>query len=268
MDTKTYGYVRVSNADQNEARQIDAMKRAGVTRANLFIDKQSGKDFNRPGWKQLRCIMKSGDLLIVQSIDRLGRNYSEILEEWRGIVKDTGADIRVLDMPLLDTTNNANGLIGRFVSDIVLQILSFVAETERKNIRERQRQGIAAARSRGVRFGRPRMQLPPHFMRYVGLVLSNQISIKDAAACCGMKATTFWRAMKSEANIRRAKTGQFAFNPGSRPNQTLSHSQRFLVYYPLALRSAATYPIVPCPPKTYPVTIYSPKGATANDRLN
>ena len=131
----TYGYVRVSAADQNEARQIDAMAHAGVERTNVVIEKQSGKDFNRPGWRRLRRIIKNGDLLVVQSIDRLGRNYAEILDEWRHIVKGKGADIRVLDTPLLDTTKQANGLVGRFVADIVLQILSFVADRKQKHQR-------------------------------------------------------------------------------------------------------------------------------------
>ena len=196
----TYGYVRVSTADQNEARQIDAMALAGVDRANVVIDKQSGKDFNRPGWKRLKRKLRNGDLLIVQSLDRLGRSYTEVLEEWRSIVKGKGADVRVLDMPLLDTTNKTTGLIGQFVADIVLQILSFVAETERKNIRERQRQGIAAAKSRGVRFGRPCRTLPDAFSRCANLAMSHEMSIKNAAALCGMKSTTFWRAIKSAQN--------------------------------------------------------------------
>ena len=193
----TYGYVRVSAADQNEARQIDAMAHAGVERTNVVIEKQSGKDFNRPGWRRLRRIIKNGDLLIVQSIDRLGRNYAEILDEWRHIVKGKGADIRVLDTPLLDTTKQANGLVGRFVADIVLQILSFVAETERKNIRERQRQGIVSAKLRGVRFGRPRHQLPENFSSCADLVRSQKISIGQGAILCGMKKTSFWRAIIS-----------------------------------------------------------------------
>ena len=191
-----YGYIRVSAADQNEARQVDAMILAGVERAHLVIDKQSGKDFRRPGWRKLFRKLKRGDLVVVQSIDRLGRNYTEILEEWRGIVKGKGANIRVLDMPLLDTTNNTNGLIGQFVADIVLQILSFVAESERKSIRDRQRQGISSAKLRGVRFGRPRSPLPECFTAYANQVAQRQLSAKAAAAFCGMSRTTFWRAMK------------------------------------------------------------------------
>lgn len=193
----TYGYIRVSSADQNEARQIDALRQTGVIFEKIYSDKQSGKDFDRPGWKRLRRTIRHGDLLIVQSIDRLGRNYSEILDEWRLIVKVKGADVRVLDMPLLDTSNNTNGLIGRFVTDIVLQILSFVAENERKAIRERQRQGIVAAKSRGVTFGRPRMSLPSAFAECAEKVKRRQLSIRTAAASCGMTRTTFWRALKS-----------------------------------------------------------------------
>ena len=193
----TYGYVRVSTADQNEARQIDAMKLVGICPENLVIDKQSGKDFNRPGWKQLKRKIRGGDLLVVQSVDRLGRNYTEIIEEWRSIVTGKGADIRVLDMPLLDTTNNIDGLIGRFVADIVLQSMSFIAETEHKNIRERQRQGIASAKLRGVRFGRPRHQLPDNFTACADMVRAQKISIGKGAALCGMKKTSFWRAIIS-----------------------------------------------------------------------
>ena len=188
-----YGYVRVSSVDQNEARQIDAMDSAGVPRNNLFVDKFSGRDFNRPAWKRLRRAIKHGDLLVVQSIDRLGRDYDDILEEWRYLIKKKEADIRVLDMPLLDTTNSSLGLIGRFVGDIVLQILSFVAETERRNIHERQRQGIAAAKSRGVRFGRPKIALPEDFDQYAKLVSEHKLTVSSAASCCGMSKSTFWR---------------------------------------------------------------------------
>ena len=198
----TYGYVRVSSADQNEARQIDAMTQAGIDRGNLFIDKKSGATFDRPAWKRLRRKLKTGDLLVVQSIDRLGRDYGEILEEWRSIIKNKGADIKVLDMPLLDTTNNALGLIGRFVGDIVLQVLSFVAETERRNIKERQRQGIASAIARGVRFGRPPISLPPNFSETASLVRQKRLTVKVAAAICGMARSTFWKKMKTRTNAR------------------------------------------------------------------
>ena len=196
-----YGYVRVSSVDQNEARQIDAMDSAGVPRNNLFVDKFSGRDFNRPAWKRLRRAIKHGDLLVVQSIDRLGRDYDDILEEWRYLIKKKEADIRVLDMPLLDTTNSSLGLIGRFVGDIVLQILSFVAETERRNIHERQRQGIAAAKSRGVRFGRPKIALPEDFDQYAKLVREHKLTVSRAASCCGMSKSTFWRSLKSHGGV-------------------------------------------------------------------
>ena len=166
------------------------MKLVGVCPENLVIDKQSGKDFNRPGWKRLKRMIRGGDLVVVQSVDRMGRNYAEIIEEWRSIVSGKGADIRVLDMPLLDTTNNIDGLIGRFVADIVLQTMSFIAETERKNIRERQQQGIAAARLRGIRFGRPRHRLPDNFATCADLVQTQKISIGQGAALCGMRKTS------------------------------------------------------------------------------
>ena len=192
----TYGYIRVSTLEQNEARQIDAMDSAGISRECLFIDKRSGKDFNRPAWKRLKRTMKHGDLLVVQSLDRLGRNYEEIIEEWQGLVKAKGANIRVLDMPLLDTTNKENGLLGRFVSDIVLQILSFVSENERRNIKERQRQGIAAAKARGVRFGRPRVGDDGQIAECLGAIREGSLSIRDAAGICRVSPMTIRRRME------------------------------------------------------------------------
>ena len=191
----TYGYIRVSTLEQNEARQIDAMDSAGISRECLFIDKRSGKDFNRPAWKRLKRTMKHGDLLVVQSLDRLGRNYEEIIEEWQGLVKAKGANIRVLDMPLLDTTNKENGLLGRFVSDIVLQILSFVSENERRNIKERQRQGIAAAKARGVRFGRPRVGDDGEISECLVAIRERSLSVKEAAAICRVSPMTIRRRM-------------------------------------------------------------------------
>ena len=188
-----YGYIRVSSSDQNEARQIDAMRKVGIENCNMFIDKQSGKDFNRPAWKRLRRKLKQGDVLVVQSIDRLGRNYTEILDEWRGVIKTKGANIKVLDMPLLDTTNNTTGLIGRFVGDLVLQVLSFVAETERRNIRERQRQGIVAARARGVKFGRPRIVLTEKMLSCIKQAQQGIVPVSQVAKECGI----------SEATVRR-----------------------------------------------------------------
>lgn len=161
-DLIVYGYIRVSSMDQNEDRQRIALRGKGVPERNLYIDKQSGKDFDRPRYKRLVKRLKAGDLLYVHSIDRLGRNYKEIQEQWRVLTKDKGADVCVLDMPLLDTRNGKD-LMGTFIADLVLQILSFVAQSERENIRKRQAEGIAAAKARGVKFGRPALPLPENF---------------------------------------------------------------------------------------------------------
>lgn len=187
----TYGYIRVSSAEQNEARQIDALSAAGVDKRRMFIDKKSGKDFNRPEWIRLRHLLQKGDLLVVQSLDRLGRNYGEIQDEWRDLVRDKGVDIRVLNMPILDTTNSTRGLIGRFVADIVLGILAFVAENERHAIRERQRQGIAAAKARGKRFGAPEKPLPDNFDKIFTQWSAHAISLRKAALACHVSRETF-----------------------------------------------------------------------------
>ena len=157
MKATIYGYARVSTKEQHEDRQLIALQEFPVPRRNIFMDKLSGKDFNRPRYRDLLRILEPGDLLVVKSIDRLGRNYDEILKQWRIITKEIRADIVVLDMPLLDTRQTGKDLTGTFVADLVLQILSYVAQTERENIRQRQREGIAAAKLRGVRFGRPRL---------------------------------------------------------------------------------------------------------------
>lgn len=159
----SYGYVRVSSLDQNEARQLLAMKNIGIEEQHIYVDKLSGKNFDRPNYKRLVKRLKEGDIIYVLSIDRLGRNYEEIQNQWRFISKEKKADIAVIDMPLLDTRRDKD-LIGTLISDIVLQILSFVAENERRNIRERQSAGIAAAKLRGVRFGRPIKELPDEFL--------------------------------------------------------------------------------------------------------
>ena len=161
-----YGYVRVSSMDQNEDRQMSALRDVDVPEKNIFIDKQSGKDFERPGYKKLKKSLKEGDLLYILSIDRLGRNYEEIQKQWRILTKETGIDICVLDMPLLDTRNGKD-LMGTFIADLVLQILSFVAQSERENIRRRQSEGIAAAKAKGIRFGRPEKEVPDDFGRIV-----------------------------------------------------------------------------------------------------
>ena len=187
---QVYGYIRVSSRDQNEDRQRIALKEVGVPDKNVYFDKQSGKDFNRPRYKKLLRKMKKDDLLYVKSIDRLGRNYEEILEQWRVLTKEKGVDIVVLDMPLLDTRRGKD-LMGTFLSDIVLQVLSFVAENERTNIRQRQAEGIAAAKAKGVRFGRPPKPLPDNFHSCYQRWKQGDITGTTAAKECGMPLATF-----------------------------------------------------------------------------
>ncbi len=188
----SYGYVRVSTSEQNEDRQRLAMQLAQVPEGNIYMDKQSGKDFERPMYRRLLRQLKKDDVLYIKSIDRLGRNYEEVLEQWRMLTKEKKVDIVVLDMPLLDTRRGKD-LIGTFLSDIVLQVLSFVAENERKNIRERQREGIEAARLRGVRFGRPRTPVPENFEQACGKWISGEISGREAAKQCNMPSSSFYR---------------------------------------------------------------------------
>ncbi|MCC8099119.1 MAG: recombinase family protein [Clostridiales bacterium] len=185
-----YGYVRVSSKDQNEDRQLVALHELGIPDKNIFMDKQSGKDFNRPQYKKLVKKLRNDDLLYIKSIDRLGRNYEEIQNQWRILTKDKGADIVVLDMPLLDTRRGKD-LMGTFLSDIVLQVLSFVAENERTNIKQRQAEGIAAAKARGVRFGRPPKPLPENFHSVYQRWKAGKITGLAAAAECGMPMSTF-----------------------------------------------------------------------------
>ncbi len=187
-----YGYVRVSTQEQNEDRQLIRMKEAGIKNQNIFTDKQSGKDFERGSYRRLVKRLKENDILYIKSIDRLGRNYEEIIEQWRILTKEKKIAIVVLDMPLLDTRREKD-LMGTFLSDIVLQILSFVAENERKNIRQRQREGIAAAQLRGVRFGRPVKPLPANFGQVYEKWIANEISGKRAAELCNMPLTSFYR---------------------------------------------------------------------------
>ena len=190
----TYAYARVSTKDQNESRQIAAFEAAGFSRDSIFVDHESGKDFNRKAYKRLRRTLKRGDLLVVQSLDRFGRDYDGILEEWRYLTKRKCVDIKVLNMPILDTTQGM-GLVGRFIGDIVLQLLSFVAETERRNIKERQAQGIASAKARGVRFGRPRLARPAELETLVGQVKRGEMKANDAARKINVSRTTFRRWM-------------------------------------------------------------------------
>ena len=185
-----YGYIRVSTRDQNEDRQLIALRELHIPEKNIFIDKQSGKDFNRPQYKRLVRKLKKDDLLYIKSIDRLGRNYAEILEQWRLLTQTKSIDIVVLDMPLLDTRRGKD-LMGTFLSDIVLQVLSFVAENERINIRQRQAEGIAAAKARGIRFGRPPKPLPENFHQIYQQWKNGKITGTAAAKLCGMPLSTF-----------------------------------------------------------------------------
>ena len=191
IEQKIYGYIRVSTREQNEDRQVIALREVGVPERNVYIDKQSGKDFERPQYKKLLRKMKKDDLLYIKSIDRLGRNYAEILEQWRLLTQIKGADIVVLDMPLLDTRRGKD-LMGTFLSDIVLQVLSFVAENERTNIRQRQAEGIAAAKARGVKFGRPPRPLPDNFYEVHKAWRDKKITLKEAAAACNLPVGTFY----------------------------------------------------------------------------
>ena len=189
-----YGYIRVSSLDQNEDRQLLAMSDAGVPAKNIYTDKQSGKDFNRPEYQKLVRKLREGDLLYILSIDRLGRNYEEIQNQWRILTKEKKTDIVVLDMPLLDTRREKN-LLGTFISDMVLQLLSFVAQNERENIRTRQAQGIAAARARGVRFGRPQKILPPGFADTVEQWRHKEIPLREILARYEISESTFYRRL-------------------------------------------------------------------------
>ncbi len=192
-----YGYARVSTKEQREDRQLMALTEMRLSLENIYVDKQSGKDFERPMYRRLIKKLKEEDLLYIKSIDRLGRNYEEILEQWRLLTREKKVDIVVLDMPLLDTRRGKD-LMGTFLSDIVLQVLSFVAENERKNIRERQREGIEAARQRGVRFGRPRKPLPENFDQLSQSWLEGEITGKQAADLCGMPLTSFRRKSREK----------------------------------------------------------------------
>ena len=188
-----YGYVRVSSTDQNEERQMMEMRRLGVAECNIYVDKQSGRDFNRPQYQKLMRKIRPGDILVIKSIDRLGRNYEEILLQWRIITKEKQVKIVVLDMPLLDTRKSRGGLTDIFVADLVLQILSYVAQTERENIRQRQMEGIAAAKLRGVRFGRPRKPVPEQFWQLKQEWENKEITSREAARQLSIAQDTFLR---------------------------------------------------------------------------
>lgn len=192
---KTYGYIRVSSTDQNEDRQRVALGQKDILPRNIYMDKQSGKDFERPRYRELVKRLRPGDLLYILSIDRLGRNYKEIQEQWRILTKIKDVDICVIDMPLLDT-RTAKDLMGTFIADLVLQILSFVAENERVNIKKRQEQGIAAAKAKGVRFGRPKKPVPEDFSEIVRRWERQELNIKDVLLLCGMSNATFYRRLR------------------------------------------------------------------------
>ena len=196
---KVYGYARVSARDQNLDRQIDALNEFGVEPSMVFTDKASGMDFNRPAYKRLMRKLRPGDTVVIKSIDRLGRDYEEILVEWRRITKDKQAAVVVLDMPLLDTRTAKNGITGVFLSDLVLQLLSYVAQVERENIKQRQAEGIAAAKARGVRFGRPKIPIPDNFEVVLDDYESGRITRKQASENLGVCMTTFdeWRRLRS-----------------------------------------------------------------------
>ncbi|MCI8525955.1 MAG: recombinase family protein [Oscillospiraceae bacterium] len=198
MGANIYGYIRVSSIDQNEERQVIALRERGVPPPCIYMDKQSGRDFERPQYKKMVRRLRAGDLLYVLSIDRLGRNYQEVQDQWRLLTKEIGVDICVIDMPLLDTRNGRD-LMGTFIADLVLQILSFVAQSERENIRARQAQGIAAAKARGVCFGRPPRPLPENYRSAYGRWKAGEITGTAAAKECGMPLSTFrYRAARLE----------------------------------------------------------------------
>lgn len=207
-----YGYIRVSSQDQNEDRQLIAMQEKLIPRKSLFIDKQSGKDFDRPQYRKMIKRLRSGDLLYILSIDRLGRNYEEILKQWRILTKEIGVDICVIDMPLLDTRNGKD-LMGTFIADLVLQILSFCSENGRDNIRKRQAEGIAAARARGVHLGRPVKEPPADFPEIIKAWEKGEITMKDALRRCNMGETSFYRRRREYLML----------HPGKMPETSANH---------------------------------------------
>lgn len=196
MKSKIFGYARVSSKEQNEERQLVAFKEYGIDERDIYIDKQSGKDFNRENYITLKHILRENDLLVIKSIDRLGRNYNQIIDEWKDITKNIKADIVVIDMPLLDTRKNKD-LLGTFISDLVLQILSYVAEQERTFIKQRQKEGITNAKNNGVKFGRPRIEKPQDFDIVVSRWKNKEIKSKEAMELLGLKPNTFYNMVHS-----------------------------------------------------------------------
>lgn len=199
MENRIFGYCRISDSSQNELRQIIALKEFGISERDIYIDKQSGKDFNRKQYQIMLNVIREGDLVVFLSLDRMGRNYTEIQEQWRYITRELRADIKILDMDLLDTSgNNDNSLDRRFICDLVLQILSYVAEKERENIRARQAQGIAAAKSNNVKFGRPKIEKPDSRNEVIRQWQNSEITAKKAMEILNMKKSTFYSLLKSD----------------------------------------------------------------------
>ena len=199
MNNKIFGYARVSSKEQNEERQINAFKDFNIDERDIYVDKQSGKDFNRENYLILKHILRENDLLVIKSIDRLGRNYNMIIEEWKDITKNIKSDIVVIDMPLLDTRNNKD-LLGTFISDLVLQILSYVAEQERSFIKLRQKEGIENALKKGVKFGRPKIEKPSNYDEVMSKWKDKKIKSKEAMELLGLKNNTFYNLIKNSQN--------------------------------------------------------------------
>lgn len=197
MSSRKFGYGRVSSKDQNESRQLKAFKDFGIDDRDIYVDKKSGKDFDREQYKLLKNILREDDLLVIQSIDRLGRNYEMIVNEWKDITKNIKADIFVLDMPLLDTRQKKD-LLGTFINDLILGLLSYVAQTEREKIKTRQRQGIDIALSSGVKFGRPKIEKPDNYDEIIGLWKNKQITAREAMKLLNLKPNTFYNMVKTD----------------------------------------------------------------------
>lgn len=195
MENRTYGYVRVSSKDQNEERQVNALKKLGINERDIFIDKQSGKDFDREQYQILKRMLRENDILIIKSIDRLGRDYNMIIEEWRDITLNIKADIKVIDMPMLDTTQHKD-LLGTFISNLILEVLSYVSEQERTFIKQRQKEGIIVAKTKGIKLGRPRILKPSNFDYIADKWRNNEISTKEALEELNLKANTFYNFLK------------------------------------------------------------------------
>ncbi len=226
METqRTFGYIRVSTKDQHLNRQIDAMKEVGIPANHLYIDQQSGKDFNRPAYSRLVKSLRTGDLLVVKSIDRLGRNYDEIIEQWRMLTKERNVDIRVLDMPLLDTTH-AKDLLGTFIADLTLQVLSYCAHAERDNTRQRQKEGIASAKARGVRFGRPKKELPYNIDELYLEWRQGKLTGDELASQCGMALGVLYRKLREQGFCVHDKV-QFTRNYTQTAKRAADNKRRY-----------------------------------------